>query len=262
MTTLINDPLLVFRFPLLLFAVSFVTLWLSAWIGAASFKRLKAQLGQAHEDFGVIQGATLTLLGLIIGFTFSMAVGRYDQRKNYEEEEANAIGTEYLRAGLLPDADATRVRMLLRSYLGQRVLFYTTRDEHELEQIDAKTAKLQAELWSVVQAAALAQPTPPMALAVEGMNDVLNSQGYTQAAWWNRIPIAAWALMMAIAICSTMLVGIGTRDTGGGSRLLLVLPLVVSIAFFLIADIDSPRRGVILVIPQNLLSLSQSLRAQ
>src|SRR2546427_3866065 len=148
LTTLIDDALLVFRFPLLLLAVSFVTLWLSAWVGASGFKRFKAQVGQAHEDFGVIQSATLTLLGLIIGFTFSMAVGRYDQRKNYEEEEANAIGTEYVRAGLLPAADATKVRMLLVSYLDQRVLFYTTRDERELEQIDAKTGKLQGELWS------------------------------------------------------------------------------------------------------------------
>jgi hypothetical protein len=63
-----------------------------------------------REDFGVIQTATLTLLGLIIGFTFSMAVGRYEQRKNYEEAEANAIGTEYVRADLLPGADAARVR--------------------------------------------------------------------------------------------------------------------------------------------------------
>lgn len=262
MTTLADDPLLVFRFPLPLFLVSFFTLWLSAWIGASAFKRLRAQVSEEHEDFGVIQGATLTLLGLIIGFTFSMALGRYDQRKNYEEEEANAIGTEYVRADLLPAADATKVRMLLVRYLDQRVLFYTTRDEHELGQIDAKTTKLQAELWSAVQAPALAQPTPLMALSLAGMNDVLNSQGYTQAAWRNRIPIAAWALMMAIGICSTMLVGIGTRNGRGGSRLLLVLPLVVSIAFFLIADIDSPRRGVIRVVPQNLMGLSQSLHAQ
>jgi hypothetical protein len=262
MTDLVEDPFLVFRFPLLLFVVSLLTLWLSAWIGASSFKRLKDQIGQSREDFGVIQGATLTLLGLIIGFTFSMALGRYDQRKNYEEEEANAIGTEYVRADLLPAADAKKVRMLLVSYLDQRMLFYTTRDEHELGQIDVKIAKLQAELWSVVQAAALAQPTPVIALAVAGMNDVLNSQGYTQAAWRNRIPIAAWALMMAIAICSTMLVGIGARNGGRDFRLLLVLPLVVSIAFFLIADIDSPRRGIIRVVPQNLQSLSQSLHAQ
>jgi hypothetical protein len=112
-----------------------------------------------------------------------MALGRYDQRKNYEEEEANAIGTEYARAGLLPAVDAAKVRALLLNYLDQRILFYTTRDEQQLAQIDAQTAKLQAELWSAVQAPAVAQPTPVIALAVSGMNDVLNSQGYTQAAW-------------------------------------------------------------------------------
>lgn len=136
-----------------------------------------------REDFGIILAATLTLLGLIVGFTFSMALGRYDQRKNYEEEEANAIGTEYARAGLLPAADAAKVRPLLLNYLDQRILFYTTRDEQQLAQIDAQTAKLQAELWSAVQAPAVTQPTPVIALAVSGMNDVFNSQGYTQAAW-------------------------------------------------------------------------------
>ena len=177
------------------------------------------------------------------------------------EQEANAIGTEYIRVDLLPAADAAKVRGLLLSYLDQRVLFYTTRDEQPLEQINARTAKLQAELWSAVQVPASAQPTPLIALAVAGMNDVLNSQGYTQAAWWNRIPIAAWMLMAAIAICATLLVGIGAKSAKADSRLLVVLPLVVSIAFFLIADIDSPRRGVIRVIPQNLMSLGQSLHA-
>jgi len=93
------------------------------------------------------------------------------------------------------------------------------------------------------------------------MNDVLNSQGYTQAAWWNRIPIAAWVLMAAMAICCNMLAGYGARNVKAEGILLLVLPLVVSIAFFLIADIDSPRRGVIRVHPQNLESLVESLRA-
>src|SRR5262245_60628900 len=129
-----------------------------------------------REDFGVILAATLTLLGLIVGFTFSMALNRYDQRKNYEEEEANAIGTEYFRAGLLPAADAGKVRALLLNYLDQRILFYSTRDEQQLLQIDTQTAKLRAELWSAVQAPVVAQPTPVVALAVSGMDDVLNSQ--------------------------------------------------------------------------------------
>ena len=114
-------------------------------------------------------------------------------------------------------------------------------------------------MWEAVQGPAKAQPTPVVALAVAGMNDVLNSQGYTQAAWWNRIPIAAWGLLFAIAICANLMVGFGIRRGKNEAALLLVLPLLISISFLLIADIDSPRGGIIRVRPQNLVSLSQSL---
>ena len=191
-----------------------------------------------------------------------MATSHYDQRKGYEEAEANAIGTEYVRADLLPATDAAKMRALLRSYLDQRILFYTTRDLQQLQKINADAARLQADLWSAVQAPATAHPTAVVALAVEGVNDVLNSEGYTQAAWWNRIPGAAWCLMAAIAICSNLIIGYGAREAGAESVLRLVLPLVVSISFLLIADIDSPRGGVIQVNPQNLLSLKQSLQAR
>src|ERR1700675_4314695 len=170
-------------YPLLVLAIVFLVLWLSARIGSSFLRRQRNLEEELREDFGVILAATLTLLGLIIGFSFSMAISRYDQRKNYEEAEANAIGTEYVRADLLPAADAAKVRALLKSYLNERILFYVTRDGAELQQIDAKTAQLQAGLWSAVQSPAMAQPNPLSALALSGMNDVLNSQGYTQAAW-------------------------------------------------------------------------------
>jgi len=92
------------------------------------------------------------------------------------------------------------------------------------------------------------------------MNDVLNSQGYTQAAWWNRIPLGAWFLMIAVAICSNFLIGYASHDKGVTIIRLLVLPFVLCIAFYAIADIDSPRWGVIRVHPQNLISLAQSLQ--
>lgn len=247
--------------PLLVLVVTFALFWLSGWVGTTRFRGLRTQVAEMRDDFNVIQGATLTLLGLIIGFTFSMALSRYDQRKNLEEEEANAIGTAYVRADLLPAADAARVRALLASYLDVRIAFYTGRDEQEVARNDARAAKLQAELWAAVRQSAAAAPTPITALAVASMNDVLNAQGYTQAAWWNRIPIAAWAMMTAIAICSTILVGVGAKGGRSKGGMLVILPLVLSIAFFLIADIDSPRWGVIRVQPQNLLSLAASLRA-
>ena len=183
------------NYPVLVFTLSLVALSLSAQIGAYLHRRRRDQEEAEQEDLGVVLAASLTLLGLIIGFSFSMAVSRYDQRKNYEAEEANAIGTEYVRAGLLPAADAAKVRNLLRSYVDRRVLFYTTPNARRLEQINTSTAQLQTDMWSAVEAPAEAQPTFMVALAVSGMNDVLNSQGYTQAAWWNRIPGAAWALL-------------------------------------------------------------------
>jgi hypothetical protein len=86
------------------------------------------------------------------------------------------------------------------------------------------------------------------------MNDVLNAQGYTQAAWWNRIPPSAWGLVGGIAICCHLLLGYCAHKTN--TILFLVFALVVSISVFLIADIDSPRGGVIRVLPQNLVALS------
>jgi hypothetical protein len=248
----------VLNFPILLFLPSVLVLWLSAQIGTTMRRRWPLK-DDERDDFGVVQTATLTLLGLIIGFSFSMSISRYDQRKNYEEAEANAIGTEYVRAGLMPTAHGVVIRAQLRKYLDLRILFYRTRTDRELQHINADTAQLQAKMWSAVQTPAVAQPTPVIALAVSGMNDVLNSQGYTQAAWWNRIPVAAWGLLVATAISCNVLVGYGARGAKMKTALLLVLPLVVSISFLLIADIDSPRGGLIHVAPQNLVSLSQSL---
>lgn len=97
-------------YPLLVFVLSFLVLWLSVRIGAFLLSRRRKLEEEIREDFGVILGATLTLLGLIIGFSFSMAISRHDQRRNYEAAEANAIGTEYVRADLLPAPDAAKVR--------------------------------------------------------------------------------------------------------------------------------------------------------
>jgi uncharacterized membrane protein len=244
------------RNPIVILVLTFFTMWLSAQIGAFFRKRQKELEEGERQDRDFVVAATLTLLALIIGFSFSMAIGRYDQRKKYEEAEANAIGTEYVRADFLPDA--ARLRVLLRDYLDQRIRFYQTVDERELQQTNARTAELQTALWSTVRVPGAA-PTPVLALVVSGMNDVLNSQSYTQAAWWNRIPIGAWILMLAIAICSNLLVGYSAHRTQAGVIRLLVLPLVLCISFFFMADIDSPRRGIIRVVPQNLVSLAESL---
>src|SRR5882672_12346829 len=167
------------HYPLLVFAAAFVTLWLASLAGA--WLRRRNRSSGDHEDLSVILAATLTLLALIIGFSFSMATNRYDQRKNFEEGEANAIGTELLRADLLPAADAANVRKLLGDYLDQRIRFFINKDDAQRILIDKRTDQLEADLWAAVREPAVALPTPIAALVLSGMNDVINSQGYTQA---------------------------------------------------------------------------------
>lgn len=229
------------------------------WLGNTVLSRFRTKDTETSQDLGVIQAATLTLLGLIIGFTFSMAIDRHDNRELLEESEANAIGTEYLRADLLPPQASARTKDLLQQYLAQRILFYSKQDKDKIQEIRRKTDELQDSLWKEILPIARTHATPINALVLSGMNDVINSQGYVQAAWWNRIPYAAWSLMAVIAICANLLVGFGARNFKKNIGLFMIFPFVISMSFFLIADIDSPRGGVIRIEPRNLITLQNSL---
>lgn len=244
--------------PILVLIASFVIQWLAAWAGDSLRRTRRPGAGDdAAAAYGTVLPAALTLLGLIIGFSFSMAVSRYDLRKNYEEAEANAIGTEYVRADLLPGPVAAEVRGLLTKYTQQRILFYELRDGDRLRAVNSETANLQTQLWSAITPAVRQDQNPVTALVASGMNDVLNAQGYTQAAWWNRIPPGAWLLLELVAVACNVLFGYSERRR---NRIpLMVLPLIVAVSLFLIADIDSPRGGLIRVLPQNLIALAGSL---
>ena len=244
--------------PLYVFIVSLVVLWVAMWFGGSILSRRRPVNKDVQTDFSVIQNTVLTMLGLIIGFTFSMAIGRYDQRKTLEEGEANAIGTEYVRADLLPAVNAAAVRLLLKEYLENRIQNYIA-DETELGPIDQRATVLQNKLWAEVAQVAVVQQTPINALAAAGMNDVLNAQGYAQAASLNRIPRAAWMLLFGMAISANLLVGYGAHSFKSHQAIFFVLPFVVSLAFYMIADIDSPRGGMIRVVPQNLQILLGSM---
>ena len=191
-----------------------------------------------------------------------MAINRHDQREIFEEGEANAIGTEYLRADLLPAKSADATKDLLIQYIDQRILFYSKQSPEKIREIRAKTDQLQTALWNEILPTVRTQPTAAIALVAAGMNDVINSQGYVQASWWNRIPITAWALMAAIAVCANILVGFGARNFKKNTGLFMIFPFIISVSFFLIADIDSPRGGVIRIEARNLMALKNNLTQQ
>jgi hypothetical protein len=150
------------------------------------------------------------------------------------------------------------VRALLHDYVGQRIIYYTTRRPDRLRDVRKKTLDLQSHLWAGVAGPAMASSTPVAALVLSGMNDVLNSEGYSEAAWRNRVPAPAWILQISIAIfCNLVL---GYRAHGKNPLLFWVIPIVLSTCFFLIADIESPRGGAIWIEAQNLQTVADSMR--
>jgi hypothetical protein len=244
-------------FPFITFAAWFLVLLGLVWIGAYVSKRARGRTGHSRVGFTTLRGALLTLLGSVIGFSFSLAILHYEERKHREQGEADAIRNEYMRANLLPSEDAAKIRHILQRYLEQRILFYTQVNVHVLAQISEETTELQNQLRSAVHTAAAEHDNPTYAAVVAGVNNVFRSQDLAQIAWRNSIPVGAWATMIGMAIGCSVLMGYGSRIPR--PRAFYIIPVGVSIAFFLIAVLDSPRQGGIRVHPQNLINISQSL---
>ena len=134
--------------PFSVFAIALVAQVIAALVGDFIRKRARSFKEGERHDFNIVQAASMTLLALIIGFSFSMAVSRYDQRKTLEEAEANAIGTEYLRADLLPGDGGPRTRELLRKYLDLRIAYYEESSPRRIAEIGLQTTSVQSELLS------------------------------------------------------------------------------------------------------------------
>ncbi len=212
-----------------------------------------------RAEFDLVRNAMFTLLGLMIGFAISMAVSRYDLRKNFEEFEANAIGTEYVRLDLMPADAASKARALLRTYVDERVAFYALMDPDALAKNASATAATMTALWGAIEPEVKASQTAVTALVASGMNDVLNSYGYTVAEWRNRLPVEVWLLLIIVAACCNFLIGFGAERLSSATH--AILPLTASLAILLIADVEGPHNGFVRVHPINLIDTGASIRA-
>jgi hypothetical protein len=236
--------------PVVFFVTTLTLLIVSARVGVAARAHGHALTSTDRAEFDLVRNAMFTLLGLMVGFAISMAVSRYDLRKSYEEAEANAIGTEYLRLDLMPPATTTAARALLRTYVDERIAFYRDRDPNREEKTDAATMETMNALWAAIAPEARTRQTPTDALVASGMNDILNSQGYTLAAWRNRLPVEVWMLLLLIAAGCNFLIGFGAERLSPVTH--AILPVTAALAFLLIADVEGPRNGFVQVEPVNL----------
>lgn len=210
-----------------------------------------------------ISGALFGLLALLLGFTFSMALSRFEQRKQLVLQEANAIGTTYLRAGLLPEPDRSAVASLLRSYVDVRLDFHNLRDDPaQFKTVIDRTEQLQRELWShAVAAVPKSEPPVTTGLFIESLNDVIDLHSARVAAMNNHVPEVVLVLLFLVAIMAALLVGYGCglmerRHSLSTTTMVLLIALVITV----IVDLDRPSRGLIHVSQERMIKLRESIK--
>ena len=194
-------------FPIwVVFVATIVAFVIATNVGYLAGVRVRGRLGEvATPDMGATMGGLLGLLGLLLAFTFGMAGQRFDWRKTLVVEEANAIGTAWLRIDLIPEPQATQARIVLRDYTQARLDIATTAKRSEGI---VRSEKLQGDLWRITAAAAASSPTPTVALFVSAVNEVIDMHGRrVQAALRNPIPPTIFATLYAVAILVLLVTG-------------------------------------------------------
>ena len=251
MHPLLSHPLAFFPFVLILLLVG-------SFLGS----RLRSTHPEIVERDGsslkALEGSVLGLLALLIGFTFSMAVSRYDLHIQLEVQEANAIGTTWMRTDTLPEPQRTAMRAVLRQYVPLRLAFANTVTEADAQSNLATTTALQSQMWTLATAAAADHRDPVSAIFLSSLNDTFDVTDKRVAAMENRIPSLAWAMLLFMGFVGSILVG---TSIASRSRLLLsIIPLVVAVVLTLVLDLDSPHEGFITVNQSSMMRIAAQVK--
>ena len=252
----------IFRNQWLVISIVGLLLLALAEIGFRSGARLFVNKDERRKSqIGGIQGAVLGMLGLLLGFTFSMAVGRYENRRDLVLKEANSIGTTYLRAALLPEAHKTAVEAMLRHYVDVRLDFYNAGTDHtKIATAEIETSALQNELWVQTVAVAKEAPTPITATFISTMNDMIDLDTARLNALRTHVPGAVWMLVLVVAGASCYASGYSAGASGARTSFSNgMLPVLIAVVITLISDLDRPRQGLVGISQQPMLDLKTSI---
>jgi hypothetical protein len=213
----------------------------------------------ATASLGPMVGGLMGMLAFVLAITFSMAASQHDLRKQNVIDEANAIGTAYLRADLLNEPVTSEVKQLLREYVDIRLQAVNGGD---LNAILARSVEIHGQLWSMVSAAARTAPNINTSLNIQSINEVIDMhEKRVNAGLHNRIPTSVWLALLAISALSMMTLGTQVGLTGK-RRLFAVIPMLMAFAVLvtLVADLNRPTKGLITVGQYAMLNLQNSMQ--
>jgi hypothetical protein len=251
----------------LIVAILLAALMLAVEVGFRIGQRIETN-GQesVKAQINTIQASLLGVLALLLGFTFSLSLQRYDQRSEAVVHEANAIGTTMLRSALLPESARNDARGLLRQYLDLRVQAGTISLDHheERDAVLKKSARTLDALWQNASSAAAEDPSPvTTGLYIQSLNETIDAYGVRDAALNRHVPEVVLFLLFGTFVLTACLVGYASGVAGHrASFATYILILLIVFLVFIVIDLDRPRRGLIEVSQQSLVDLQSSIAAQ
>lgn len=247
-----------------LFLGMLVLLVVGRHIGARRFARDEEG---ARTGTGAIDAAVFALLGLLVAFTFSNAASKFDTRRDLIVEEANAIGTAYLRLDLVPEARRSALHEAFRRYVDARLTLYrvAAQDQQRLGEASARVNALQLEIWNQALAATQdpgAASGAPM-LLLPALNEMIDVTTTRTLATEMHPPVVIFGLLALLALVSALLAGYGMAGSRSPSWLHMIgFAAVMALAVYIIVDLEYPRLGVIRVdaFDQALIDVRSSMR--
>jgi hypothetical protein len=255
---------ILYRFNPLLISLALIGVLLAAEEVGFRVKRRTKPVTEGIErgDIALILGAVLTLLALMLGFTYSMSENRFETRRQLVIEEANAIGTTYLRAKTLPEPRSSEIRELLRRYAGLRAGIGGRKDDtpEKIREVNNQAKQLHDSIWSHAAVLARENPNPIVSIFLQTLNEMIDFHSKRLAAFRNRVPFVIYLVLFVISSITFLLLGyyLGTRRQR--VRILsMMLALLVAAVMWLILDLDQPVRGAIRASQQSLIDLQQDL---
>ena len=221
--------------------------------------RQRRSLEEKESPVGGMVGATLGLLGFMLAFTFGTAGSRFEDRRQVLLSEANAIGTTYLRAAMLPEPMRTETQNALREYVDVRL---EAVEPGKLNQSIMKSEELHNRLWSLAVAATEKDRSDITGLFVQSLNEVIDLHATRKmAALRSRVPDMIWIVLYALAVLAMIIMGYHS-GLAHSRRSIAVIALVLgfSSVLYLIADLDRPGQGTLRVSQQAMIDLRHSMK--
>lgn len=231
-------------------------------VGYSVGRALRLQAETLREPVGIVQGAFFALIGLILAFGLTLAIGRYDARRAAVVDDANTIGTTYLRAQTLAEPMRSPSLQLLRQYTDASLaLSHAVPTTSTFGGVVARQDVLQRRLWTLAGNALTAAPRDSAPrLYVETLNEMIDQQTVRIAVLNNRIPNAVLALEVFGAAFAFGLLALYTAMHGRGATSVVLAGGLVTVLLLVIFDLDRPTRGLIRIPDAPLVALRASMK--